>query len=76
MVRYHQKDFVTLKNNNYKELKKSITSTSETFLRDSDGINEHQDFLEGEIDQSDDFIENPIKDVIHRNQHLDEKPRK
>lgn len=46
------------------------------FLRDSDGINEHQDFLEGEIDQSDDFIENPIKDVIHRNQHLDEKPRK
>ena len=41
-----------------------------------DGINEHQDFLEGEIDQSDDFIENPIKDVIHRNQHLDEKPRK
>lgn len=46
------------------------------FLRDSDGINEHQDFPEGEIDQSGDFIENPIKDVIHRNQHLDEKPKK
>ena len=46
------------------------------FLRDSDGINEHQDFPECEIDQSGDFIENPIKDVIHRNQHLDEKPKK
>ena len=32
VVRYHQKDFVTLKNNNYKKLKKSITSTSETFF--------------------------------------------
>ena len=45
------------------------------FFRDSDGINEHQDFPEDEIDQSgDDCIENPINDIIQNNQHLDEKP--
>ena len=38
------------------------------FLRDLDGINEHQDFPEDEIDQScGDCIENSINDIIQNN---------
>ena len=45
------------------------------FVRDLNRINEHEDFLEDEIDQSGvAFVENPIKDIIQNNQPLDEKP--
>ena len=44
------------------------------FFQFSDGIKEHQDFPEDEINQSgDDCIENPVSDIIQNNQLLDEK---
>ena len=64
-----------MKNKNDKELKKKYNKAQlKLFFRDSDGINEDQDFPEDEIDHSgDDCIENPINDIIQNSQLLDEK---
>ena len=55
--------------------KKYSKAQLKLFFRDSNGINEHQDFPEDEIgDSDDDCIENTINDIIQNNQPLDEKP--
>ena len=65
--KYDQNGLVTIKYN--KEQLKLF------FFRDSDGINEHQDFTEDEIDQSGvDCMESPVNDIIQNNQPLDENP--
>ena len=54
--------------------KKVITRGNWNFFRDFDGINEHQDFPEDEIDQSgDECIEILINGTIQNYQPLDEK---
>ena len=70
-----RKGLVAFKNRKDKKLKKKYSKTQlKLFVRDLNRINEHEDFLENEIDQSGvACVENPIKDIIQNNQPLDEK---
>lgn len=60
----NKKALVTLKNKNYKELKKVSKAQLKLFFEIQNGINEHQDFIQDEIDQSgDDCIANFINNI-------------
>lgn len=60
----NKKALVTLKNKNYKELKKVNKAQLKLFFEIQNGINKHQDFTQDEIDQSgDDCIANFINNI-------------